>query len=100
MIAPSRSFCRTFYLLILFCLIVVPLNDTKAQNTPKFKVIAFYTAKEDKAHISFVHEANRWFPKMAAKYNFQYDSTNNWHNMNAEFLAQLPGSVIFRYPAR
>ena len=55
---------------------------------PKFKVIAFYTAKDDKAHISFVHEANRWFPKMAAKYNFQYDSTNNWHNMNAEFLSR------------
>ncbi len=31
--------------------------------SPKFKVIAFYTAKNDKAHISFVHEANRWFAK-------------------------------------
>ena len=31
----------------------------------KFSVIAFYTAQNDAAHISFVHEANRWFPRMA-----------------------------------
>ncbi|MGZ3874829.1 MAG: ThuA domain-containing protein [Mucilaginibacter sp.] len=60
----------------------------KAQSIkPEFKVIAFYTAEEDKAHISFVHEANAWFPKMAAKYNFVYDSTKNWKNLNPEFLA-------------
>lgn len=60
----------------------------KAQSIkPEFKVIAFYTAQEDKAHISFVHEANAWFPKMAAKYNFVYDSTKNWKNLNPEFLA-------------
>lgn len=59
-----------------------------SQNvSPRFKVIAFYTARNDKAHISFVHEANKWFPKMAAKYNFTYDSTNNWNNLNAGFLS-------------
>ncbi|MEO6672487.1 MAG: ThuA domain-containing protein [Ginsengibacter sp.] len=51
-------------------------------------MIAFYTAKNDEAHITFVHEANKWFPKMAARYNFIYDSTNNWNNLNAEFLYQ------------
>ena len=40
---------------------------------PKFKVIAFYTARNDKAHISFVHEANQWFPKVARDHSFQYD---------------------------
>jgi uncharacterized protein len=54
---------------------------------PRFKVIAFYTARNDQAHISFVHEANRWFPGIAAQYNFSYDSTNNWSNLNAEFLS-------------
>jgi hypothetical protein len=66
-----------------------------AQNRdPKFKVIAFYTERDDKAHISFVHEANRWFPEMAEKYHFSYDSTNNWNNMNSEFLLQYQ-VVIF-----
>jgi hypothetical protein len=77
-------------LLICFC-----VNILKAQTEPpKFKVIAFYTARNDKAHISFVHEANQWFPKMAAKYNFSYDSTRNWNNLNATFLSHYQ-VVIF-----
>ena len=74
---------------------VIPLASlsiafaVNAQNNPPlFKVIAFYTAKNDQAHISYVHEANRWFPGIAAKYNFQYDSTNNWNNLNEQFLIQ------------
>ena len=54
---------------------------------PAFRVIAFYTSRNDQAHISFVHEANKWFPAIAAKYKFTYDSTNNWDNLNAEFLS-------------
>lgn len=53
---------------------------------PSFKVIAFFTGKEDQAHISFAAEANIWFPKMGKKYNFSYDTTTNWNNLNKEFL--------------
>ncbi|QJD80804.1 ThuA domain-containing protein [Spirosoma rhododendri] len=60
----------------------------QAQKKPSFRVIAFYTAKNDQAHISFVHEANRWFPKMAAQHGFQYDSTSDWTNLNANFLSR------------
>ncbi|HRO45454.1 ThuA domain-containing protein [Agriterribacter sp.] len=62
---------------------------SKAQNNNAgFKVIAFYTAKNDRAHISFVHEANRWFTAMAKQHQFQYDSTNNWNKLNTAFLSQ------------
>lgn len=62
-------------------------SKSEAQkDKPLFKVIAFYTGREDLAHISFVHEANRWFPKIALQYNFTYDSTNNWKNLNDSFL--------------
>ena len=54
----------------------------------QFKVIAFYTGKNDQAHISFVNEANQWFPKMGAQYHFAYDATTNWNNLNADFLSQ------------
>ncbi|WP_423149687.1 ThuA domain-containing protein [Rubrolithibacter danxiaensis] len=75
--------------LLFFCLL------SKAQvQKQKFKVIAFYTAKNDQAHISFVHEANRWFPEIAEKYHFTYDSTANWSNLNAKFLSQYQ-VVIF-----
>ena len=60
----------------------------KEKENPKFKVIAFYTAKNDQAHISFVHEANKYFPKLAEENHFQYDSTSNWENLNAKFLSQ------------
>jgi len=60
-----------------------------AQNdAATFKVIAFFTAKQDAAHISFVHEANKWFPQIASQYNFIYDSTNDWSKLNIEFLKQ------------
>jgi kynurenine formamidase len=57
-------------------------------SKPQFRVIAFFTAKEDQAHISFVRETELWFPAMAAQYNFSYDTTSNWRNLNADFLSQ------------
>ncbi|HEX4264297.1 MAG TPA: ThuA domain-containing protein [Verrucomicrobiae bacterium] len=54
---------------------------------PQFKVIAFYTGKDDLAHISFVKEANRWFPEAAAKYHFSYEATTNWSDLNTNKLA-------------
>ncbi len=69
-------------------LLVYNYAQAQAPASPGFKVIAFYTAKNDQAHISYVHEANQWFPAMGRKYNFTYDSTSNWDNLNAGFLAQ------------
>ena len=55
---------------------------------PQFTVIAFFTGKEDPAHISFLREAEAWFPQMAAKYNFSFDTTSDWRNLNARFLSR------------
>ena len=59
-----------------------------AKTKTKFKVIAFFTAQNDQAHISFVKEANVWFPEMAARYNYYYDTTSNWSNLNSDYLSQ------------
>lgn len=69
---------------VLFCCSVFDANS----RNPKFRVIAFFTAKQDQAHISFVHEANQWFPEMSRKYNFSYESTSDWQNLNSDFLAK------------
>ena len=72
----------------VLCLACVCAVSTCAQiKPPRFKVIAFYTGKSDKAHISFIKEANQWFPRMAAEHGFAYDSTNGWENLNLDFLA-------------
>ena len=77
--------------LLTVCLISLCFISTANGQTDsiKFKVIAFYTAKNDLAHISFVHEANNWFSKIAKNYNFTYDSTNSWDNLNDEFLSHF-----------
>ncbi|HTL08275.1 MAG TPA: ThuA domain-containing protein, partial [Chitinophagaceae bacterium] len=67
----------------------------KAQSSKGFKVLGFFTAKADQAHISFVHEANRWFAAMALQQGFVYDSTNNWDNLNERFLANYQVLVFF-----
>jgi uncharacterized protein len=86
---------KTLFKLIVCCVLCLNFIPGKAQsNSIPFHVIAFYTARNDQAHISFVHEANKWFPEMAKQYNFTYDSTKDWTNMNAKFLAKYQ-AVIF-----
>lgn len=77
-------------LLILF-LLLLNAGFVFAQQ---FNVIAFFTKRNDQAHISFVTEANKWFYKMSKQNNFVYDSTNNWDNLNPEFLKKYQ-VVIF-----
>ena len=78
---------RSLHIIVLLIASVAFLQ-TVAQKKPQFNVIAFYTERDDLAHISFVHEANKWFPKMATQHNFVYDSTNDWRKLNTEFLTQ------------
>jgi uncharacterized protein len=85
---------RSFLLKIIFCSLLYLNAALSTQAQPSFKVIGFFTGKEDLAHISFVQEANRWFDEMAKQCYFVYDSTSNWSNMNAEFLSQYQ-VVIF-----
>jgi hypothetical protein len=59
----------------------------EARPQPEFKVLAFFTGKNDRAHISFVSEANRWFPKAGVTNQFVYEATDNWSRLNAEVLA-------------
>jgi hypothetical protein len=63
-------------------------GKTETLAAPSFKELAFYNGTLDAAHISFVKEANQWFPQIAAQNNFSYASTNNWDLLNASNLAQ------------
>jgi uncharacterized protein len=75
----------TLIIIMLSCVYLSCISNIYWQKS-KFKVIAFYTGINDQAHVSFVHEANKWFAKTAVKHHFTYDSTNNWNNLNDEFL--------------
>jgi len=88
----SKRSVFIFITLLVQC--IYPRTIGAQNNRQPLKVIAFYTAKQDSAHISFVHEANRWFPLQAAANHFTYDSTNDWSNLNAGFLSKYQ-VVIF-----
>jgi len=74
--------------LLLFLLTLCTVAAYTQKNSSRFKVIAFYTGKNDQAHISFAAEAHQWFAAMANQYNFTYDTTTNWNNLNSAFLAR------------
>jgi len=59
-----------------------------AAPRPAFKVLAFYTGRKDLAHISWVNEANRWFPEAGKQHGFSYESTSDWTKLNPTVLAQ------------
>ena len=95
----SMIFIRIIQVVFLrgmFCFLLLSFSfsNTYSQPSSKSNVIAFYTAKNDAAHISFVHQANRWFSAAAKKNHFHYDSTSNWSNLNKEFLSRYQ-VVIF-----
>ncbi len=69
-------------ILLLSCILLLQLVY------PQQKILAFYTARQDLAHISFVHEANNWFAKKAKANGIGYDSTNDWSELNERVLRQ------------
>lgn len=78
------------------CLILIILFfGLYAYSQKSFKVLGFYTAKNDLAHISFVHEANKWFENAARENHFTYDSTNDWTKLNSATLARYNVIVFF-----
>jgi uncharacterized protein len=85
MTIPLRRLTAT---LVLLGAIMPPFAKGAQTDAPRFHVIAFYTGKDDLAHISFVHEANNWFPRVAGEYHFSYESTTNWDDLNSDFLSR------------
>jgi hypothetical protein len=57
-------------------------------TAPAFGVLAFFTGKQDQAHISFLGEAVRWFPAAAARHGFAFDTTSDWSRMTDSVLAR------------
>jgi hypothetical protein len=80
---------------LLIFLLISAVQVAKAEDgNGVIRVIAFYTAQNDQAHISFVHEANRWFAKISAKKHFIYSATNDWTRLNSDTLAKYQ-AIIF-----
>ena len=79
---------RNIVLSFILIMLAFPVTAQAQTKRLRFSVVAFFTAKNDAAHISFVHEANKWFAETGKKYSFTFDSTNDWNNLNTEFLSR------------
>lgn len=75
---------------VLIFSLATTLASSKTKNT---RILAFYTGKNDQAHISFVNEANNWFAQNGAKNNFIYRATNDWNRLNLDTLANY--QIVF-----
>lgn len=78
---------RGLWTIVVTFLLLAEFSSLAKKNTD-FAVIAFYTGKNDKAHISFVNEANNWFSEMGKKHHFVFESTNDWTRMTSDFLSK------------
>jgi uncharacterized protein len=94
MLKRRNLFISGILICLIFCIsfTVISINNKR----PAFRVIAFCGSGEsdDLGHRSFIHEANKWFPEMGKKYNFIYDSTYDWDDLNSKFLSKYQ-VVIF-----
>jgi hypothetical protein len=66
------------------------LSGLVAAGEPKpgFRALAFYTHRDDLAHVSFAREANVWFAALARERGFQYAATDDWSRLNDAELAR------------
>lgn len=71
-------------ILFLSCLIFSGFS-IKAQ-TPKFKVLAFYSTDVEGDHVAFAKDAIHFFDSVAQKRNFVFDTTTNWGLTNDTVL--------------
>ena len=71
----------------IFCLFVLLMfKQTVFAQTPKFRVLAFYSTKVESDHVDFAKDAIRFYSKMAADKGFTFDTTQNWNDLNTENL--------------
>jgi uncharacterized protein len=80
--------------LLLLALVLAGL--VAAGEPPRaFRVLAFYTHRDDLAHVSFARDANVWFAALARERGFQYEATDDWSRLNDAELARQDVVIFF-----
>jgi hypothetical protein len=76
---PRKIMKRIFgTILPLLCALVV----TAQEKTGEWHVLAFYSAGNDLAHISFVNEAKSWFAAKGREIGYCFETTSDWSKLN------------------
>lgn len=86
MIKNGRAVRRLSIFFALF--FSISIASAQDGNHKTFHVIAFFSNYHDLAHVSFVRDARKFFSDEAKEYNFTFDTTRDWNNLNAKFLSK------------
>lgn len=73
-------------LLIVSVVITVSAAQVPAQQQPRFRALAFYSATAEPDHVQFAEGALKFFSAMAAKETFAFEATTNWSDLNESRL--------------
>jgi len=77
-----------FYLLTLLSLLTLAVCIF-CDSQQQFRAVAFWNSTNiEVAHLSFAKQANAWFPTEGKIQGFSYDNTDDWNNLNSNFLSQ------------
>lgn len=82
------KYCRMQQLIVAAVVLVILPLCLPAQQDSTRRVIAYFTGKNDLAHISFVAEAHPWLTKECAAAGLQYDTSSNWAAMTPALLSR------------
>ncbi|MET0552324.1 MAG: ThuA domain-containing protein [Vicinamibacteria bacterium] len=68
----------------LFALVLAGCGLAPVAAAPKasFRVLAFYTHRDDPAHVSFARGARMWFAELGRERGFEFAATDDWGRLN------------------
>jgi len=67
-------------------LVTLLLTEACLAQTPRFKVLAFYSTAVESDHVDFAKDAIAFYTKMAVDKGFEFDTTQNWDKLSSENL--------------
>lgn len=81
-------------LLATMALALAAASAIAQPDKPSLRVLAFYSTNVERDHVDFAMQALKFFADASARDHFQFDSTTNWDELNADRLKTV-GVVVW-----
>jgi type 1 glutamine amidotransferase len=84
-----KNLLKTGVCLFLFLM----LRQAVFAQSPKFRVLAFYSTTVEADHVDFARDAIAFYTKLAAEKDFVFDTTSNWNDLNTQNLLRYKAVI-------
>jgi type 1 glutamine amidotransferase len=74
-------------LLLLLAFTALAVTAQAQPQPPSFRVLAFYSNTVEHDHVDFAHQAISFYSALARRDRFDFITTTNWDDLNAQNLA-------------